>query len=93
MRLAELKHIVDKRDIANIQTSTQRYSATAGQLTEFVLQKKNLADKKAEARELLLSHLPVVEELKSAYNDTTAEWRFVEHDVDYLKIYISQLSL
>ena len=37
-RLSELKFVVDKKDIANIQTASQRYSATAGELTQFILQ-------------------------------------------------------
>lgn len=90
-RLAELKFVVDNKDMANFQLATQRYSATAGQYTEFLVKKK-LNERKEKAVGLLKTHLPVIEKLKGAFNDTTAEWRFVKQDEDYLKIYISQLE-
>lgn len=88
-RLAELKYVVDNKDISNLQTTSQRYYSQAGQLTEFVL-KNNLG--KHGLKDQLSSHLLVLEVLKKQYNDTTAEWRFIEHDVDYIKNYINQLK-
>lgn len=88
-RLAELKYVVDNKDISNLQTTSQRYYSQAGQLTEFVL--KNNLDKHG-LKDQLSSHLLVLEVLKKQYNDTTAEWRFLEHDVDYIKAYIKQLN-
>ncbi len=90
-RLAELKYITDKKDTTHIQKASQRYSTFAGQLAEYILD-KNLDAKKQETKEFLASHLPVVEKMKQAYDPTTAQWRFVEYDVDYLEIYISQLE-
>ncbi len=88
-RLAELKYVVDNKDIPNIQTTSQRYYTAAGDLTEFVI--KNNLDKKV-LRNQLSSHLLVLESLKKEFNDTTAEWRFLEHDFDYIKAYILQLN-
>lgn len=90
-RLAEMKYIVDNKDLNFIEKSSWRYSTIAGQYTEFVL-KKNLIDKKKEAVDLLTEHLAVVETFQEAFDPTTAEWRLVKQDADYLKIYISQLS-
>lgn len=88
-RLAELKYIVDKKDIANIETTSQRYAATAGNLTEDA---KNASDQmKMQIKKMLTDHLAFINNLKSSYNDTTAEWRFVENDVNSLKEYISKL--
>lgn len=90
-RLAEMKYIVDNKDLNFIEKSSWRYSTIAGQYTEFVL-KKDLIDKKKEAVDLLAEHLAVVERFQEAFDPTTAEWRLVKQDADYLKIYISQLS-
>ena len=87
-RLAELKYVVDKKDISNIETTSQRYSQTAGELVDFVLKNKLETEK---VKENLASQKKVVEELALAFNDTTAEWRFIKHTLDYIDIYISQL--
>lgn len=90
-RLAELKYIVDRKDLNNIEKGSWRYSATAGQYADFIL-KKNLSDSRRGAVDLLKEHLTVVETFQKAFDPTTAEWRLVKQDADYLKIYISQLS-
>ncbi len=88
-RLAELKYVVDNKDISNIQTTSQRYYTQAGNLTQFVL--KNNLDKK-DLEGLLNKHLTSIREFKRQYNDNTAEWRFINHDEGYINIYISQLN-
>lgn len=88
-RLAELKYVVDNKDIANIQTTSQRYSATAGQIAELVV--NNNLDKKA-TQSIFSLQLQVLKDIQKQFNDTTAEWRFIEHDIDYVKSYISQLN-
>lgn len=91
VRLAELKYVVDNRDIADIETTTQRYSSTVGELTDLVINNQ-LDNRKQETKDLLLNQLKVVDALKGSYDNTTAEWRFVENDSNYLKIYISKLD-
>lgn len=91
VRLRELKYVVDKKDIANIQTVNQRYFTTAGQATEHI-KKNNLLQHKGKLKNLFSQHLAVLAKLKQSFNDTTAEWRFLEHNVDYLKIYSAQLT-
>ena len=83
VRLAELKYVVDNKDAANIETSSGRYSATAGQLTEYIIN-KNLDEHKQKTADIMSSHLPVLEKLKESFDATTAVWRFIEYDVDYL---------
>lgn len=89
VRLAELKYIVDNEDIANIETGSQRYSATAGNLTKLVVD-NNMP--KEQVKLVLEQHLQILQELRKSFNDTTAEWRFIENDVNYLKIYLKELS-
>lgn len=90
-RLAELKYVIEKEDKNNFEIATIRYSTTVGEWTEHILA-KNLIDKKRGAVEVMTSHLPVVEKLMTTYDGTTAEWRFVKQDFDYLNIYISKLK-
>lgn len=90
VRLAELKHVVDNKDIANIQTASQRYSASAGKLTEFVLA-KNLSDRKVDLRNLFTSQVPVLETLRDSYEYNIGEYRFIQDDINSLASYISKL--
>lgn len=91
-RLAELKYIVEKNDRFRHEIASKRYFTTAGQLTEYILKNKNLESKKQDVENLLSSHLPVIDDLEKRFNDTTAEWRFIKHDADYLRIYIGKLQ-
>lgn len=90
-RLAELSYLVEKGDMYNFEKATTRYSSTLGTLAEYI-QKKHLNDQKAKAIETLSTHEPVLEKLLHKFDATTAEWRFVKQDKDYLQIYTSQLK-
>ena len=91
-RLAELKFLIEKPEMAYFKTATIRYSTTAGMLTEYVLKNKDLVEERKKVVELLSSHLPVVEKLREVYDYDTAEWRFVKQDADYLQLYLAQLK-
>lgn len=90
-RIAELKYIIDNKDVNNFEIATIRYSSTIGEWAEFIINKK-LEEKKKPAIEVLTSHLPVVEQLMTGFDGTTAEWRFVKQDADYIRIYTSKLQ-
>ena len=89
-RLSELKFVVDKKDISNIQTVSQRYAQTAGEVTEFI--QNTSSSNKQSTKKLLESHLLIIKQFQNNFDNTTAEWRFLKHDEDYLRIYISNLS-
>lgn len=90
-RLGELDKVVSEKDLNNIEKSSTRYFTTVGILTEYI-NKKNLNDRKSRLADKFARHKMVIEELMPSFNDTTAEWRFLKHDADYLVIYISQLQ-
>lgn len=92
IRLAELKFVVDNRDITNIQVASQRYFTTAGQLTEFLKSKNELASNKESVLNLFSGHIKVIESLMGSYPDSTAEWRFLRDDANYLKDYSSLIK-
>lgn len=90
-RLAELSFVAQNKDISNIQTTSQRYFTTVGNATDFVLSHK-LSPQKQELQKKLTEQLDVIKQLETNFNDTTAEWRFLQHDFEYVKDYLSQLS-
>ena len=92
IRLSELKYVVDNKDIGNIQVASQRYFTTAGQLTNFLVSKNTLSVKKEIVKQLFADHIKVIEILKKSYKDTTAEWRFLRDDTNYLIDYSAQLK-
>lgn len=92
IRLAELKYIVDHKDIANIQVASQRYFSTAGQLTSYFLSKPNLLSQKGVVISLFSEHSIILEKLKASYENTTAEWRLVRDDINYLVDYSKMIK-
>lgn len=92
VRLSELKYIVDHKDISNIQVASQRYFTTAGQLTNFLISKGSLAGNKETIKQLFTEHIKIIEILKKSYDNTTAEWRLLRDDGNYLIDYSSSLK-
>lgn len=89
-RLAELKYIIDNKQMAYFEIATQRYFTTVGQYTNFLIQ-TNLNDQKATVKEELSLNIPILESLRDSFDSKTAEWRFVQDDINYTKSYIDQL--
>jgi len=90
-RIAELKYTVDNKDIVNIQTASQRYSTTAGQMTEIVT-KNNLNSEKEYLKNLFSEQVSLIEKWQAVYKYDSAEWLFLKWDIDYLKLYSEKLS-
>lgn len=91
-RLAELKFTIEEKDMANFENTTTRYSSSVGEYVNFVLKNDNLKENKKEMENLLLSHFPVLEKLRDSYDPQTAEWRFVEDDINFVKLHINSLK-
>lgn len=90
-RFNELVHILETDAQAHIETGTQRYFTTVGKYTEYI-NEKNLEDEKKEAIELIQSHKPVISDLQTNYDGTTAQWRFIQYDLDYIDTYAASLQ-
>ncbi len=89
-RLAELKYIVENKQISYFENATTRYSTTVGNWVEYI-KAKQLDGQEQSTIETLSFHLPVLENLMTKYDPTTAEWRFIKHDSDYVQLYINKL--
>lgn len=90
-RLEELVYVVNSKDLANIEKTSQRYETTAGQLTEFILT-KNLGSQKELLIKIFERHSKEIEKLRGVFVFDTGERRLVENDINSLKIYSSKLK-
>lgn len=90
-RLAELKYVVDKKNMADFEVATKRYYTAAGDYSNFIT-KNNLGDKKEEAKRFLSSNIPLLKKLRDSFDYRTAEWRFMQDDVNYVKLYLQNLQ-
>lgn len=87
IRAQELENLVKSKSYNYIVTSSLRYSATAGNLTELIKQ-NNLSDQKAPTIEEFKTHQRFFESLVSGYpTDDNEEWKYIQDDVNYLAIY------
>lgn len=91
-RLAELKFTIENKNMGNFEDATTRYSSTVGEYVNFILSIDILKNNKKGVENTLLAHIPVLEKLRDSYDPTTAEWRFVEDDINFNKIYINLLK-
>lgn len=90
-RFSELVYVVEKKDIGNIEKTSQRYETAAGQLADLIVN-KNLNSEKKPTVELFLEHSKIIEKIKNNFEFNSAEWRFVENDINSLKIYLEELK-
>ncbi|MBI4058752.1 hypothetical protein HY404_00775 [Candidatus Microgenomates bacterium] len=91
VRMAELKYIIDNKQMGFFEKATQRYFTTAGKLTDLAVSNK-ISGKYQELKEDLGKHILLLNALRDTYHPTTAEWRFVEDDVNYVKQDIERLN-
>lgn len=91
-RLAELKYVVENKDMANFENATTRYFVIVGQFTEF-LTKNGSAGQRSRAIKSLSPHIFVLEGLRDTFEgQEKAEWRFIQDDINYLTIYTDRLK-
>lgn len=90
-RLLELEYITETKNIAHIEKTSQRYETTAGQLTELIII-KSLRKYIGPAKDKFDKHTEILKFLRSQFKQDTAEWRFVQNDINSLKIYSDKLS-
>lgn len=90
MRLSELKYTINQKDMANFESATTRYFATVGQYTDF-LKEKDVSYNKEEIVKNFDEHIAVIKELQKNFDSATAEWRFLEDDINYIKIYLGAI--
>ena len=91
IRLDEVSHIVNENQLSYIESSTHRYAATAGNLIDIVIsQKINISN---QIKSVFTKHIEVLTILRDKYpSQDMAEWRLLQDDINYLKLYSQQIS-
>lgn len=92
-RLTELDSQVRRQSYGYILPSAQRYSTLAGQITETIID-SNMKDKVGQTMEQFNNHLKVLQDIYVIYpkNTDNVEYKYIEDDINYLKIYLDKLS-
>src|SRR3990172_11929828 len=90
-RLRELEFIVETGNSQYVLTTSLRYSTTAGQITELIIN-NNLKGESQKAKEKFGNHLQVVKDLPAKYPKADEEVKFIIDDVNYLTTYVNLFS-
>ena len=91
-RLEELSIMAASKDHSYVLPSSSRYSSTAGTITQLIIDHR-LANESKMATELFSKHKQVLGRVLENYpKDTDTERKYIEDDINYLSIYIQQLS-
>lgn len=89
-RLAELKYIVDKDYLDQVEKSTQRVSYQIGILTDYVAGKK-LNNKKQSLDDLYKEDKIILEKLRDKYPANSSFWMLVQHVINSIEINLQKL--
>ena len=84
-RLAELKYVVDKDYLDQVEKSTQRVSYQVGTLTDYVVGKK-LNNKKQSLVDLYKEDKIILEKLRDKYPANSSFWMLVQHIINSIDI-------
>lgn len=93
-RLYELDAVVKAKNYNYVLSSASRYSTLAGQITDLVIA-NNLKDKVPFLKQTFENHQKVLNDLYVFYPKNipnNVEWKYIQDDVNYLKIYLDKLS-
>lgn len=92
-RLEELESQVERQSYGQILPSASRYSSLAGEITEMIVV-QNMTDKVEFITNQFKQHQPVLYDIYVLYpkNTDNVEYKYIEDDINYLKIYSDQLS-
>lgn len=92
-RLGELSSVVRNKNYNYVLRSASRYSTLAGQMTELLIA-NNLNGYSDSIKNQFLNHQKVLYDLYVLYpkNFDDEEYKYIEDDINYLKIYLEKLS-
>ncbi len=93
-RLNELRDIVNGKDYDYVLPTASRYSTLAGQITELIIA-NNLKDKIPSITKTFEDHKKILNDLYVIYPKNipdNVEWKYIQDDYNYLKIYLDKLT-
>lgn len=89
-RLSELKYVAERKDLGELQKSTERFSFEAGKLTQ--LSEKLSGIDKTSIRNKFKEYKQVLEKLRDLYIYNSSFWRLIQYDIDTLDILSKKLE-
>ncbi|TSC88549.1 MAG: Uncharacterized protein G01um10147_45 [Microgenomates group bacterium Gr01-1014_7] len=89
-RMAELKYIVDKDYLDQVEKSTQRVSYQVGVLTDYVAGKK-LNNNRQSLADLYKEDKIILEKLRDKYPANSSFWMLVQHVINSIDINLQKL--
>lgn len=89
-RLAELKYIVDKDYLDQVERSTQRLSYQVGILTDYSVSKK-LDHKRQEIKDLFKKDQAILEQLRDKYPANSSFWMLIQHSFNSIDLNLQKL--
>ncbi len=93
-RLYELDAVVKAKSYDFVLPSASRYSTLAGQITDLIIA-NNIKDSIEPVKKIFENHSKVLNDLYVFYPENiqdNVEWKYIQDDINYLKIYLDQLS-
>lgn len=92
-RLEELSKPVMRGNHNYVLPSSLRYSTLAGQITDLIIS-SNLKEYVEQTKQKFLSHQKILYDLYVLYpkNTDDTEYKYIEDDINYLKIYFDKLA-
>ena len=89
-RLAELKYVVDKDYLDQVERSTQRVSYQVGVVTDYVIFKK-INNKKQNLADLFKEDKIILEKLRDKYPANSSYWMLVQHVINSIDINLQKI--
>ncbi len=93
-RLYELDAVVKGKNYDYVLPSSSRYSTLAGQITDLIIT-NNMKDSVDAIKKIFENHRKVLNDLYVFYPKNildNVEWKYIQDDYNYLKIYLDKLS-
>lgn len=88
-RLSELKYVAERKNLTELQKSTERFSYEAGKITE--LSVKPDSKDKTGIKDRFKEYKPVLEKLRDLYPANSSYWMLIQYDIDTLDILSQKL--
>lgn len=90
-RLSELNLVVNKKDLSEVQGSSERFAYQAGILTEELLKQNNFNDKGKVIKEFE-NYSRFLSTLRDKYQANSSFWMLIQHDINTLSILSDRLK-
>lgn len=90
-RFAELNYVARNKLLSEVQTSSERFAYEAGILTEELISKNKIDDKKALIKQFE-QYGKFLPDLRDKYPANSSYWMLIQHDINTLNILSDRLK-